>query len=116
MSRCFDGTGLGPAEQLMRGYEALPHFQVFFAVVGDLFCQLLGMRQKEVDVRSARAAVSTAAVASRAARFWLLAPPRSRLPRRKDSFVVRVTWPMHSLHWNRFTCASARCAPACECL
>ena len=90
----FDRAGLGPAEQLMGRDEAFAHLQVFFTIVDHPLGELLCMRQKEVDVRSARAAVSTAAVASRAARFWRLAPPWSRLLKESNSFVVRVAWPI----------------------
>jgi len=53
MSRCFDRASFGPSEQFMGGYKAFPHLQVFFTVVDDLFCQLVGMRQKKVDVEGA---------------------------------------------------------------
>jgi len=35
--------------------EAFPHLQVFFTVIGDPLGQFVGMRQKKIDVRSARA-------------------------------------------------------------
>jgi len=34
--------------------ETFAHLQVFFTVVGDLFGQLVGMRQKKIDVEGAR--------------------------------------------------------------
>ena len=94
MSCCCDGAGFSPGEQFMGGDEALAQLQVFFAVVAHLFCQLLCMCEKKVDVRSARAAVSTAAVASRAARFSVLAPPSSRLPRASSTLVVLLACPI----------------------
>jgi hypothetical protein len=85
---------LGPGEQFMGGNEAFAPFQVFLTVVGDPLGELVGMGQKKVDVRSARAAVSTAAVASRAARFSVLAPPSLRLPTASSTLVVLLACPI----------------------
>ena len=98
MSRGWYSAGFGPGEQFMGRNEAFAHLQACFTVVGDPLGELVGMRQKKVNVRSARAAVSTSAVALRAARFSVLAPPCLRALRSRSSFVVRVACPIGSLN------------------
>jgi hypothetical protein len=49
----FYRAGFSPAEQFMGRNEAFAQLQVFFAVIDHALGELLGMRQKEVNVESA---------------------------------------------------------------
>jgi hypothetical protein len=49
----FHRVGLRPGEQFMSGNEAFAQLQVLLAVVGDALGQLVGMRQKKVEVEGA---------------------------------------------------------------
>ena len=50
----FHRAGFGPGQQLVGTDPPLPHFRMLFRIIGDAFCQLVGMGQKEVDVEGAR--------------------------------------------------------------
>src|SRR5258708_22739855 len=47
------GTGFGAAEQFVGGDRPLSHLQVLLRIVGDALSQLVGMRQKKVNVEGA---------------------------------------------------------------
>src|SRR5260370_14821989 len=49
----FHGAGFGPGEQFVGGDGAFAHLQMLLRIVGDTLSQLVGMRQKKVNVEGA---------------------------------------------------------------